>query len=243
MLLRGHGEIGMSQVRAFPIELTRDGSERLFQSPAFIPDEKALMHPTIIERDGRGRTIRRVSADRAVWIEADQSDGRGAGWWLESGVAVSLEALRGGEPGAGVLREAIDFEPSDLSPRVLIVRRYRQFAGLLSLRQITEVLNTPGAADQQGVLSSLIRHRYARFSTVLLNILVMWLTLPTFLLREPASMLRSSIRCAAIAIPALLGAAVFMTVDLPGIAPAVGVFLPVVILLPIVLAQWTVVRT
>jgi hypothetical protein len=34
-----------------------------------------------------------------------------------------------------------------------------------------------------------------------------------------------------------------MMADLPGIPAAVGVFLPVAVLLPIVLGQWTYVRT
>jgi len=41
----------------------------------------------------------------------------------------------------------------------------------------------------------------------------------------------------------MLGAAVFMMADLPGIAPQAGVFLPVAVFLPIVLGQWMYVKT
>ena len=114
--------------------------------------------------------------------------------------------------------------------------RYQE---MLELAQIGQMLATPGVPAGD----SLRRYRYARFSAVLVNVLVMWLALPTFLLREPANMLFRAVMCAALTIPVLLGSALFMAMELPGIAPAVGVFLPVVILIPVVLAQWTFVKT
>lgn len=247
LLLRGHGEIGRREVRDFPVSFSRDGRQSLFQSPSFRADEGVMLSPTIIERDGRGRTLRRISADRARWeappavVGADATGVDVGRWRLEGGEAVSLVALR--ESGGEVIRASIDVYESDLSPRVLVVRRFRSFAGMLSLRQIAEILRTPGAAGQQGVLAALERHRASRFSAVIVNMLVMWLALPTFLRREPADLLAASIRCAAITIPALTGSALFMTMSLPGIPPAVGTFLPVAILMPVVLAQWTMVRT
>ena len=110
---------------------------------------------------------------------------------------------------------------------------------MLSLRQISEMLSTPGVAER----NTLRRYRFSRFSAVLVNVLVMWLTLPTFLLRQPANLLSRSLLCAGIAIPAMFGAAIFMMIPLPGISPAVGVFLPVIILIPVVLGQWTYVKT
>jgi hypothetical protein len=59
------------------------------------------------------------------------------------------------------------------------------------------------------------------------------IALPFFLVREPQKMLRPSVLCAAVAVPGLLGSFFVMTVDLPLLPPAVGVFLPVALLLPI----------
>ena len=114
---------------------------------------------------------------------------------------------------------------------------------MLSLRQIKDMLAMPHVADRETLGDTLRRHRAARFATVMVNVLVMWLALPTFLLREPANLLVRSLVCAGISIPSLLGTAVFMVSDLPGIAAAVGVFLPVLLLAPIVLAVWTYVKT
>ena len=126
---------------------------------------------------------------------------------------------------------------------MLIVRHYSEFATMLSLRQIRHMLDTPGVAEQPSLLRLLSRHRYSRFSAVLVNVLVMWMALPTFLLRQPANLLLRSLLCAGITLPAMLGAAIFMMADLPGIPAAVGVFLPVAVFIPIVLGQWTYVRT
>ena len=41
----------------------------------------------------------------------------------------------------------------------------------------------------------------------------------------------------------MMGAAIGMTVDLPGLAPAAGVFLPVILLIPVAMARWTFLRT
>ena len=114
---------------------------------------------------------------------------------------------------------------------------------MLSLRQIGQMLGMPGIGEQERLVGVLVRYRWVRFASVLVNVLVMWMTLPTFLLRQPASLLVRSMACAGIAVPAMLGAAVFMMADLPGIAPQVSVFLPVAVFIPIAIAQWMYVKT
>ena len=128
---------------------------------------------------------------------------------------------------------------SDISPETLTVRRYAQFAGMLSLRQIGQMLQSPHSAES----SSLIRYRFSRFSSVLVNILVLVITLPSFLLREPSNLLRQSVISAAIAIPCMFGAVLGMMAELPGIPPVAGVFIPVFILIPIALGRVTFIRT
>jgi hypothetical protein len=73
--------------------------------------------------------------------------------------------------------------------------------------------------------------------------LILGLSLPCFLLREPANLLRQSILCASLAIPATIGAAIGTMVQLPGIPPAVGVFLPAVVLMFLSIFSWTFFKT
>jgi lipopolysaccharide export LptBFGC system permease protein LptF len=295
LLLRDHGQLGRRGVDEFPVALTPDARGSLFQSPKFDPRTSTFSDVTILERDERGRTTRRVTATRATWsaerVDADpggmdaalrerqlgmdaalrerqlgmdaalrekqlgmdaalreQQLGTDAalheahdatGWRLEDGRAVRLREAGVDDPAVEHRVEELAFYPTDLSPRALLVQRHAQFAGMLSLRQLGQMLATPDVENR----ARLLRFRYHRFATVLLDVLIMWLTLPTFLLREPASLLARTVLCAGLSIPTMLGAAIFMTMDLPGIAPAVGVFLPVIVLLPVVLAQWTYVKT
>jgi lipopolysaccharide export LptBFGC system permease protein LptF len=235
LLLRDHGELGKESVAKFPIHFTRDGQGSLFHARSFDPRTSRLREVTILERDEQGRTVRRVTARRATWSGDDGvADGR-TGWQLENGSALVL--VDEAEGGQG--QRALDFYESDLSPRMLTVRRYGTFASMLSLGQIERMLETPGVTDA----NMLRRFQYSRFASVLINILVMWMALPTFLLRQPANLLVQTMLCAAITIPAMLGGALFMMVDLPGISPAVGVFLPVLVLIPVVLGQWTYLKT
>jgi lipopolysaccharide export LptBFGC system permease protein LptF len=241
LLIRRHGDLGRSSVTAFEVPFTSDGAGTLFQSPSFDPRTRTLRAPLILERDELGRTVRRITAASARWDESV------AAWRLEEGLALrqGTGAVAGG-PTAGdaaravpVAREPVELVASDLTPHALTMRRYRQYASMLNLRQIGQLLDTPGVVDAD----SLRRYRYSRFASVLVNLLVLAVTLPFFLLREPASLLRQSLLCAATALPAMLMALLLMTVKLPGISPALGVFLPVLVLIPVVLARLTTIRT
>jgi len=243
LLLRDHGHIGKESIDEFPVNFTPDGKGNLLQAPAFDPRTETLRGPTFLERDERGRTTRRITAETATWATRLVDGEPVEGWEFIGGRAVVLRDDESSAGAASLARRTLDFCPTDLSPRVLIVRRYGEYATMLSLRQIQEMLDTPGVAEQPSLLRLLLRYRYARFATVVVNVLVMWLALPTFLLRQPANLMWRSVMCAGITLPAMLGAAIFMMADLPGIPAAVGVFLPVAVLLPIVLGQWTYVRT
>lgn len=231
LLLRGHGQIGMPSAREFEVPITSDSQGRLLHAASFDPAAATLSSLTALERDGRGLTTRRITAERAVW------DAQAEAWELESGESLVVER----DPQLGIPEaapEAIEFFKTDLDPHVLTMRRHGEYAGMLSLRQIEELLESNVTESR-----SLLRYRYARFATVLVNVLVLALTLPCFLLREPANLLRQSILCAGLAIPAMLGAAVGMMADLPGIAPLASVFLPVIMLLFIALVPWTFFKT
>lgn len=231
LLLRGHGQIGQATVNEFPIALTPDGRGNIFQSPTFDPVENTLATPTILERNQRGLTVRRITADEATWDAASH------GWLLVNGEATYLP--EGEARGRMIHREAVEMYHTDLNPRILTVRRHNEFASMLSMNQINEILASGGVADTD----ALLRYRYSRFATVIMNLFVLGLTLPCFLLREPANLLRQSMLCAALAVPAVLGSAVGMMASLPGIPPAGGVFLPIVILLFVSLAPWTYFKT
>ncbi len=138
-----------------------------------------------------------------------------------------------------VLAQPIELFATDLTPKALTIRRHGQYGTMLSISQIAAMLEAPGGVDAD----ALVRYRAGRFATVLLNLLVMLIILPFFLLREPANLMLQSVWCAATTVPVMLGALVCMAVELPGIPPTVGAFLPVILLLPVALARVTYVKT
>lgn len=234
LLLRDHGQIGERTLEEFAVPLTPDSRGNILQSPAFHPDplRPVLDSPTILEVDELGRTSRRITAQSAKW---NPTTGE---WDLTGGTAVRSTPAES-DAGSEQVRESVTAYQSDLTPEALTMRRHGQFAAMLSLKQIQEMLRTPDVVNT----AVLVRYKYARFAVVLVNLFVMGLALPTFLQRAPVPLLKQAALCAAISIPALTGAGIGMNVNLPGISPAVGVFLPVILLSLLLLARWTYFRT
>ena len=191
MLIRKHSDIGQQGVQAFTVRFTADGRGNLLQAPSFDPNTATLSKPTFLDRDEAGRTIRRVTADSAVWSDDDDA------WHLTNGLAITPGSETISQTTAMLLGQPLDRYPTDLTPDVLTIRRFGQFATMLSINQIREMLQSPGVVNSD----SLVRFAFARFTTVMINMVVLILVLPYFLLREPASLLRNSLLCAGMAIP------------------------------------------
>jgi hypothetical protein len=101
------------------------------------------------------------------------------------------------------------------------------------------MLDTPGVVDND----TLARFLFGRVSTVMINMLLLVMTLPFFLLREPADLVRKSIVCSGVAIPVMLGALLGVTVELPGVPVALAVFLPGLVLIPVAMFMVGLIRT
>ena len=233
MLIRKHGDIGQQGVQAFIVRFTADGNGNLLQAPKFDPHTNTLKLPTFLDRDEEGRTVRRVTADEAIWSDEDDT------WHLVNGRAITPRTGTSADTTAMLLGRPIDRYDTDLTPEVLTMRRFGQFATMLSLGQIRDMLRSPGVVDAD----ALVRFAYARFTTVFINMVVLIMVLPYFLLREPANLLRNSVLCAGAAIPATMGALLSLAMPVPGIPPAVGVFLPVLVLIPIAIFMVSTIRT
>lgn len=233
LLLRTNKDIGHKGVEKFEIGFTPDGAGNLLHAPSFDPQLRMLEYPTFIERDQQGRTTRRVTAERATWSADDRV------WLLIDGKSLKPATMVEDGQSSAPHVESMERYKTELTPEVLMVRRHGQFAAMLSMGQISQMLESPLITDRD----SLLRHYYSRFASVLTTLLIMALSLPCFLLREPASLLRQSLLCASIAIPATVGSAMAMLVEMPGVSPAVGVFMPVIMLGFMTTFPWTFLKT
>lgn len=231
LLVRTHGDVLRGGVSRFEVPLTRDGAGNLLRIRLLDPTSGDAEGLLFIERDARGAQTARIEAGSAAWDPDAQAYRLDDARRLVRRLGESPEDSGGGLTSEEVLVDAV--LRTDLSPKALTIRRYEQFAQMLSLAQLREMRNTGGV--DSGLLARLT---YLRVGGIVVNLLVLAASLPFFLRREPANHLRQSILCAGFAVPALLGSFVAMSMEMPGIPPAVSVFLPAAILLPI--AMWRV---
>ncbi|MDG2423466.1 MAG: LptF/LptG family permease [Phycisphaerales bacterium] len=232
LLLRNHVQAGQPGLRSFPVPITVDSNRRLLQAGAFQPDSGQLTQPNFIERSSAGLAVRRVRADSATWDPVRE------GWILENGISTTLERDDGEVARAGRPTEET-FVETDLSPRILLMRRHGALAGMLSTLQILDLLDGPETRES----SALRRSLWSRYVAIIVNILILLVALPFFLDRLPVGLVQRTVSCAAVVLPLYVIVAATMLVPLPGISPLLGVFLPLVLLLPLGMARYGWLRT
>jgi hypothetical protein len=71
----------------------------------------------------------------------------------------------------------------------------------------------------------------------------MLIVIPLFVTKEQISILRQSVRCAAITITILFGGSFVMLMAMPGIPPIASVFLPAILLFPLALVRTAAMKT
>lgn len=232
-LLRSHGDLTRQSVRAFEVPLVEDGQNALLHAALFDPETRRLSGLTVMLRDEAGRSMSHITADGATWSAERE------GWLLEGGRSIRLTEGEAGRSDQRLQEQSIDFYKTDLGPDVLTMLRYDEFAQMLSLAQIQEMIESEIPVDTE----ALARIKYGRFSVIFSNLLLLVLSLPFFLLREPANLLRQSLSCAAVTLPVAILTFVLMEVELSGIYAGASVFLPPILIMPLALLAVSLIKT
>jgi lipopolysaccharide export system permease protein len=232
LLTRDAGDAGRRDLGSVQINLTRDGSGRVFFAKAFDADKGELQDLIVWERDESGRVTARTQAEKAIW-----RDGAGGGAWMLTGG--TRETL-----GTSVPPTPIDTLATDLDPVLLRVRQYEGYGQKLSSAQIGQMIarleKVSGDADQaRQTRHALERIRWGRWSMLVSNMLALLISTTFFLTREPKNMLVQSLKCAPISILALIGGVIGSSADLPGLPAWLSALLPVGVLGPIAIALFT----
>lgn len=231
MLVRQHQEILRPSVDTFSVPLTRDASNNLLRARSLDPSAGKATGLLILVRTEDGPALERITASSGQW------DSTSKAWILKNGVRIVASANV--EPGMSMTtRSTVTRFETDLSPQRLLTRRSLQFAQLLSSAHLTSMASS-GGVDQ----SRLTRVVFGRYSGAFVNLLVLALALPFFLMREPANMLIQSMKASAVVLPVLIGSIALMSMKLPGLSPAVGAFLPVIVLLPVAFGRVAFLKT
>ena len=228
LLVRDHDDIGSRSLGSAVVPLTLDGSGRLFRAANFDADTNTLDGVYILERDENGKAQRAITADHAIY-----NDG---GWDLENGTS----RVRGtATPQPEVPIQRIE---TSLDPNTLRMNRYESYAQSLSFAQVSQMLDRPTLTDPTK-RSRYARIKWGRFAIMLSAMLALIISMPYFITREPRNMVMQSIKCAPIAIVALIGGVLGASASIPGLPAAIGVFIPVMILSIVAVAQTSAVKT
>ena len=231
MLIREHQQILRPSANTFAVPLTRDREGNLLHIRSLNANTGVASGFLVLVRESDGPALGRITSKTATW---DPQEGT---WLLKNGEKIEAGNVEGRD-NAMTDRIPVASFKTDLSPEQLFVRRSLQFAQLLSVSQLSEMAQTGGSNR-----SRLERVIYGRFSGALVNLLVLAIALPFFLLREPGNMLIQSLKASALVIPILIGSLAAMTMALPGLSPGVGAFLPVAVLLPIAIGRGAYLKT
>jgi lipopolysaccharide export system permease protein len=231
LIARSHSEIGERNLEAFRVPFTPDAQGRLFAARRFDERSGALEQLTVIERSETKLMRSLVTAERAVWD--------GEGWVLEEGrrrwtLLPEMPELPRPEPVARL--------DTNLDPPALLIRKHQALRSMLSWQEIERILEQGGPVERE-LRSELQRVRWGRLAMMANNLLMLAVLIPFFLVREPRNMAIQALK--AVPVGMLTGVvAVFGVMLVTDPVPAAwGVWLSSLVLLPIALASWTMVRT
>ncbi len=228
LLVRDHGDAGTRQLGAAAVPLTLDGSGRLFRAASFDADTDTLQGLYILQRDDQGKASRVITAESAVF--------RNGAWELTGGLAQNR--------GSAVIEPptTIDRIEATLTPDELRMNRYESYAQALSFTQVSQMLDRKTLTDPDK-RARYTRIKWGRFSVMISSLLALVIAMPYYIAREPRNMVVQSLKCAPIAIIALIGGVLGSSASIPGVPPAISVFIPVMILAIVAVAQTSALKT
>jgi lipopolysaccharide export LptBFGC system permease protein LptF len=208
--------------------------------PAPAAQQSALITGlTVFERDPQGLLLRKITADEARWQE-----GR---WVLTNGLSFRQRGLDDAPATHAPAPVPVAELSSSVDPLALRLRRWEKMASNLSTPQLREVagrLRGPQATPAENARrEGLERLLYGRWSSALCALLSVVLCVPFFFRKEPGNMIRQALIAAPLGLGAFALTLAGTTAAVPGIPPALSVFIPSMMLLPAAVAAWGSVRT
>jgi lipopolysaccharide export system permease protein len=189
-----------------PLQAMPDGDTALVFAGQYLPGDSAVPSQMkvvdVVQRIDNQITL--ITADVATWDPANQK------WNLVNGLSTPI--LRPGETGRAAV--AIDSFQGTTSPESITLFRSRgDFVDLLSTGRINQLLS---ARNPVGRID-LLRVRDARLAGFVLNIILVLLTIPCVLTREPTLLRTATGR--AFALVGSCMAMIFITQNLAGRPP------------------------
>jgi len=192
-LVEGHANLGTADARFVELRFVCDGNGSLFTTTRYDTQRGEMEGVTILARKPVpgspgifGRAYARVTAEKASW------NGERGGWELVGGVRVLEPDIAAGE--VERTPEVQDFIFSDLDPRTILLHERERYRQLLSTPQIVALKSKGHLVDTR----ELTRLQHSRLSLPVVNLLILLMGVPFFLLRTPGPLLVPALRAASI---------------------------------------------
>lgn len=220
--------------RPTAIYCARDDRNAILTAVRMNPHSGELLRVFIFEPDEDGRPRSLIEADAARY------DPQRRTWLLTRGRRIT-QAAPHAQSGLG---EAIRYDPVDsypfsLDPQQVALRRESEWADLLSLRQLNELLRSGRVPNQPSIDMS----RHVRFTQPLLQWLLLLLALPCFLSREPQHVLGAGGRAVALTASFYLTAFIVQNMVGEPSLNALVAWIPIFVFTPIAVWQVVNIRT
>lgn len=218
--------------RTASVEFARDRNGAVVRAAQFFPTRKLMQHVCILDPDRTGQPIAIITADEATYDAEHQT------WRLSVGRRIPIIAA--GEDAVAATTPISEYALA-LDPEQLLLTQSAQWVSMLSIRQMHDLV----LAGNLPNLPSIEKERDIRLTKPLLVWIMILLTAPYFLTRQPTNVLIAGGKSLAI------GAGFFLTAFICHIVPADAlhsagrylVAVPVLVFGPWALVQFANVKT
>jgi lipopolysaccharide export LptBFGC system permease protein LptF len=225
LMVDSHTWAGVDRVPGWPVRMVADPTGIRLSARNYDPSTETLTGVYAIERQADGSIGRRFEAASAQWDASRRI------WVMASGSVQSPGQLQAGDAGHVMSAVPAAELPVRIDPDALVMKQNALYAHMLASDDLAR-LRQSGVID----VDSARRTELSRLAGPALSLLMVMVAVPFFALREPHGLFRGAVLCAATTTPAMMVALLMMAMSLPGIPPAIGVALPVALLLPV--AAW-----
>ncbi len=202
-----------------------DEKGALISAARFDVEHEQLTGMRVLVRNRDLVQVGHITASQAVWDEE-----RG-GWELFDGFQITggpedspVEALdRGGEE--------VTFYKTDLSPTLIQTRRNADYIRLLPVRQLQQMQHSE--AVPASLRDDVTRAKWGRVCLLVVNVLILVMGLPYFLLLTPGQMVLQSVKCAGLCIGVWAGGMTLPEMLTGMLNPVAAAWFPVALYLPL----------
>lgn len=229
---RTHDDV--TGLRSTGIYCARDERNAILSAKEFFPRQGVLKHVIIIEPEGAHDPSRVIEADRATWAPQRRV------WLLERGRRVVHADPAAQEALSVPTRvEPVDEHPFGLPPEQLVLRRGTQWAELLSLTQLDDLLRSVNLPNRASI--DLARH--VRMIEPLAQLVMLLLAVPAFLSRMPTNVLVAGGRALVVSGAFFLVMFIAQGITVEDRYTALVAWIPILIFGPLAAVQLANVRT